>query len=346
MKLKCENCLCEFEKPQKQKTCSRKCSDELKIKNNREKRICVFCKKKFEIKKNVKNKLCSDKCRKNWAQIPENKKKRIKNSHIAIKEKYDGNFFLQTDEFKEKSKKTKTKRYDNENYVNNDKSKITKKERYGDENYNNINKNKSTKKERYGDETYNNRVGAMDTMRKLYGVDYAIQKEEFKEKQKKTNIKRYGVPSLLKNKEIRDLGKVVMKERYGVEYAMQNQEIFQKCLKKQFRTFEYKDSRINYQGSYEKYFLELMEEKGLLSEVSNGDSFVYNFNYSEHTYHVDFKFRDKQIEIKSGWTYNKNGADLELQELNEVKWKSARDNGANLIVLIDKSEVKGFVKAL
>jgi hypothetical protein len=94
------------------------------------------------------------------------------------------------------------------------------------------------------------------------------------------------------------------------------------------------------------YIFELVEEKSLLSEVSSGDSFVYTFNGAEHTYHVDFKFRGRQIEIKSGWTYNKNGADLELQSLNETKWQSARDSGANLIVLIDKSEIKGFVKAL
>lgn len=346
MKLKCENCFCEFEKPQKQKTCSRKCSDELKLKNNREIRKCFFCKEEFEVKKISDKKLCSDECRKKWAQIPENKENRIKKSHESLKNKYDGKYFFQTEDFVEKSKKTKIDKYGHEIFVNHEKAKSTKKEKYGDENYNNMSKNKSTKKERYGDENYNNRNKATSTMNEIYGVDYAIQKGEFKEKQKLTNIERYGVSSLLKNKEVRDLGKKVMKEKYGVEYAMQNQEIFQKCLQKQFRILKYKDLGINYQGSYEKYFLELMEEKGLLSEISNGDSFVYIFNGSEHTYHVDFKFRGKQIEIKSGWTYNKNGKDLELQSLNEAKWKSAREAGANLVVLIDKSEVKGFVKAL
>jgi len=33
------------------KTCSRKCADELKKINNREKRICVYCKNTFTVKK-------------------------------------------------------------------------------------------------------------------------------------------------------------------------------------------------------------------------------------------------------------------------------------------------------
>jgi predicted nucleic acid-binding Zn ribbon protein len=108
------------------KTCSRECSNKLKKINNRENRTCVNCKKSFEAKKTVKKKLCSDECRKEWNSLPENKEKRIKKSHNAIKEKYDGKFFVQTDEFIEKLKKTKKEKYGDENYVNSEKSKSTK----------------------------------------------------------------------------------------------------------------------------------------------------------------------------------------------------------------------------
>ena len=160
-------------------------------------------------------------------------------------------------------------------------------------------------------------------MIELYGFENVSQNEDIKQKKKDTSIKNFGVSHHLKDG-----------------------EMFQKHFKAQHKIRPYKDSGINYQGSYEKYFLELMEEKGLLTEITSGDSFVYTFNGDEHTYHVDFKFRGRQIEIKSGWTYNKNGKDLELQELNETKWQSVRDKNENFIVLIDKSEVKGFVKAL
>lgn len=54
MKLKCVNCNSEFEKPKEQQTCSRKCSDDFKKKNNREYRVCIYCKSEFEVKKKYK----------------------------------------------------------------------------------------------------------------------------------------------------------------------------------------------------------------------------------------------------------------------------------------------------
>lgn len=122
--------------------------------------------------------------------------------------------------------------------------------------------------------------------------------------------------------------------------------MFEKHFKAQFKIKEYKDTGINYQGSYEKYFLELIEEKGLLNEVKPGHSFEYEWKGEKHTYHTDFVFRGRHIEIKSGWTYNKNGDDQELQNLNESKWKSVKDMGSNLVVLIGKSEISGFIKYL
>ena len=67
---------------------------------------------------------------------------------------------------------------------------------------------------------------------------------------------------------------------------------------------------------------------------------------SKHIYHIDFIFRNKQIEIKSGWTYNKNGADYELQNLNESKRKYVRDKQVEFVVLIGKSEISRFIKTL
>jgi hypothetical protein len=319
MKLKCVNCSTEFEKPQEQKTCSRKCSDEFKKKNNREQRECVFCKNKFEVKKNANIILCSDQCRKSWALIPENKEKRLLSGRLAMKEKHGHESAFALDSFLHKSKKTKKEKYGNENFVNVDKAKETKKERFGDENYNNVVKNKLTKKENFGDENYNNREKATRTMQELYGADHAIQKKEFQNKQQETNFKKYGVKS-----------------------PLQNEKIFRNSRKTAFGVKQYKNTEHYYQGSYEKYFLETIEEKGFLNEVQQGLSFEYEHKGETHVYHTDFTFRGKQIEIKSGWTYNKNGADKELQGLNESKWKVVKD----LVVLIGKSEISGFIKAL
>lgn len=347
------NCLnCGIENPKSgMKTCSRKCADELKKINSREIRSCLFCKNDFEVRKKETRQLCSEECRKNWAALPENIDARIKSSKEAVKEKFGVDNVFQLESIKEKSKETKLEKYGDEFYCNREQQNKTLYEKYGVNYFTELNSKLTNK------------------FQKDYGVDYPLQLQEFLEKRKQTNLERHGVENVSQKEEFKRKRTETMIELYGVENVSQNEDIkqkkkdtsmenfgvthhlkdgklFQKHFKAQHKIKPYKDSGINYQGSYEKYFLELIEEKGLLSEVSSGDSFIYTFNGVEHTYHVDFKFRDKQIEIKSGWTYNKNGADLELQSLNEAKWKSARDSGVNLIVLIDKSEVKGFIKAL
>jgi len=110
-----------------------------------EKRKCKICQNEFYAKEKSTKMLCSDKCRKIWAQIPENKEKRIAASQKALLEKNNGKFFFETDEFKKKAKKTKKERYGNENFVNVQKGMDTKEKRYGSRTYNNINKNKRTK---------------------------------------------------------------------------------------------------------------------------------------------------------------------------------------------------------
>ena len=89
-----------------------------------------------------------------------------------------------------------------------------------------------------------------------------------------------------------------------------------------------------------------MEQKGLLSEVKNGKSYNYEYCGENHVYHTDFQFKNKQIEIKSGWTYNGNGTNLELQLLNESKWNAIKNQNEQIVVLIDKLNILSFVNLL
>lgn len=108
----------------------------------------------------------------------------------------------------------------------------------------------------------------------------------------------------------------------------------------------YKNTEIRYQGTYELHFLTKIDEKGLLSEVSNGKSYNYIYNEEEHVYHTDFFFRGENIEIKSGWTYNKNGKDKELENINKAKWKSVIDFGDKIKILFSKQEIELFVDGI
>lgn len=343
------NCLyCGIENPKHgMKTCSRKCADELKKINSREKRACLFCKCEFEVRKKDSKKICSESCRKQWSELPENIEDRITASKKSVKEKFGVDNVFQLNSVKDKSKETKLERYGDENYNNKQQQVITLKQNNGDDYYvklSNLRKEITLKK--HGVEHHLQLPEFLDKQKKTnlerHGVENVSQLQEFKDKRTETMIDKFGVENVSQNSDIKKKKKATSLKNFGVEHHLKDYDMFQKHQKAQYKTDEYKETGLNYQGSYERYFLELLEEKGLLGDVKCGESFEYEFNGEMHTYHTDFIFRGKNIEIKSGWTYNKNGADLELQRLNEAKWKSARE----LIVLIDKSEIKGFIKAL
>lgn len=347
------NCLyCGNENPKHgMKTCSRKCADELKKMNSREKRQCLYCKCEFEVRKKETRQLCSEKCRKSWAELSENIEVRINASKKAVKEKFGVDNVFQLESIKEKSKETKLEKYGDENYNNKEQQVKTLKKNNGDDYYIKLGKKRvEVTLEKHGVEHHMKLPKFLDKMKQTnlerHGVENVSQKEEFKRKRTDTIIDKFGVENASQNGEIKKKKKETSMKNFGVEHHLKDSEMFQKHQKSMYNVHRYKETEIYYNGSYEKYFLELLEERGLLEYVSNGDSFFYNLDGESHTYHVDFKFRGKQIEIKSGWTYNKNGKDMELQRLNETKWSSTRDCGEELIVLIDKKEILGFVKAL
>jgi len=249
----------------------------------------------------------------------------------TTRELYGVDYAIQKDEFKKKQKETNLELYGVEHPLQN-KYILEKKDKTNIEIY-------GTK---YPSELESVKIKTENTNLKKIGVKSLLCFENIREKGKYKMIEKYGTTNVMSIQEIKDKRKQTFKEKYGKDHPMQTREVLEKNHLSGLRIKKYKDTKITYQGSYEKYFLELIEEKGLLSEVQQGQSFEYEHNGDKHIYHTDFTFRDKQIEIKSGWTYNKNGADKQLQESNESKWKVVKD----LVVLIGKSEVLGFVKAL
>jgi len=109
---------------------------------------------------------------------------------------------------------------------------------------------------------------------------------------------------------------------------------------------KYKDTNIQYCGSYELYFLEKIDKLGKINLIAKGESFKYIWRDKSHVYHTDFIFDGNNIEIKSSWTYNKNGKDLELEGKNKAKWKSVADSGKILTALIGKSSIDSFIISL
>lgn len=185
------------------------------------------------------------------------------------------------------------------------------------------------------------------TCLKKYGVKNTGGLGFVKEKREKTIFLKYGIKHIwsLKGEARKLLQDKVLKtvrERYNVDNVAQVLEFHDKSRKSSLTKHKYKDTEIYYQGSYEKYFLECIEEKGLLNEVKRPKGIKYIFNGKEKMYFPDFKIGNTLIEIKSTWTYDECGKNLEKRLKNEAKWKEARKTN-EVIVLFTKKQIKEFI---
>ena len=157
-------------------------------------RKCKMCSNEFKVYKIQKKTMCSSDCRKKWNLLPKNIEHKRKKSIESQMEKY-GKLFYQTEEFQQKTKKIKLEKYGDENYVNVEKGKKTKLEKYGDENYNNRDKFKDTMIEIFGGiglQRPDVLGAAKRGMVEKYGVEYAFQSDDIKNKIKRTNIGKFG----------------------------------------------------------------------------------------------------------------------------------------------------------
>ncbi len=205
-----------------------------------------------------------------------------------------------------------------------------------------------------------------------YGCKRPIQNPEIREKIKKTNLEKYGSEWILfsnhyrrlihekystgdqilnnvyQSELIKNQIKQKMLEIHGVENAMQKEHFFLKSLSTSFRINEYYSTGLTYQGTYELYFLDLMKSKGVIGKVSNGLRFSYELDKKRHYYFSDFYIPSLNmiVEIKSSWTYDKNGKDQKLRLINEIKRDSVIELGYDYRILINKDKISEFVNAL
>jgi len=325
------------------KTCSRKCSDELKKRNNREIRKCKVCGKNFEVKKTTKKEMCSYECRKIWAKIPENKNNRIKKSQEAIQKKHGVKSVFELESVKQKSKQTKKERYGNEIFVNVKKAKQTKKERYGNENYNNVSKSKKTKKERYGDENYNNREAAEKTMKDEYGVSHAMKLKKIQNKAAQTNIKKYNFKFPMQNEEIKKKAKQTSLERYNTQYPTRLPKIKEKIRKSYYKKFKktkmFKELQIKNLKLIGEYSSRTYSEKG--ERINN----IYKFECLDCGNIFSATFANNTVPPcrKCYPMYKNNKHQIELSNfLNSLKIKFEENNKS----IIAPFELDFFIEEL
>lgn len=221
---------------------------------------------------------------------------------------------------------------------------------YGSESYTQTKefqvKAKKTKKEKYGNENYTNREQAMNTWIDIYGVDNPLKDDAIRNRIKATMKENHGVENYVEHPDFKNKSEKTCMEHFGFRHQAQSPEIYKKIQNSLFTVKQFENTKLNYQGSYELYFLELMNQKELISEIFIPGTVNYTLNNNTHVYNPDFEFRGKIIEIKSSWTYNKNGVDKELENKNHAKWNAVKITGKEIIILKSKKEIKKFIDSL
>lgn len=108
----------------------------------------------------------------------------------------------------------------------------------------------------------------------------------------------------------------------------------------------YKTLDLKYQGTYEFEFLEELEsEHGLewiQTNVKRGPSLKYidPTDHNERLYISDFIIENTVYEIKSGWTWNKHGKDMALEQKNKAKLNACIEQGYNVILVLNQVRLK------
>ena len=107
----------------------------------------------------------------------------------------------------------------------------------------------------------------------------------------------------------------------------------------------YKNTKINYQGTFEYNFLDDLENKNgiewVISNVSRGPSIWYTdpIDNTKRLYISDFLIDNTIYEIKSEWTWNKRGGDMELESKNKAKLDECVNQGFEVVLIMNGKEI-------
>jgi len=163
-----------------------------------------------------------------------------------------------------------------------------------------------------------------------YGVTSYTKLEEFKENHKNKMLEKYGVDSFSKTDEWLEKQKKTSLIKFGFENASQCPEIFSKQQKGRYEIFQFRDTDLYYQGSFELDFLENYYNK---FKIIKGPVIDFIYENSKRQYFSDFylPYFNLIIEIKSTYTYELS------KEKNIEKQKKSISLGYGHIFIIDKN---------
>jgi len=177
-----------------------------------------------------------------------------------------------------------------------------------------------------------NKMFATNTDR--YGVYSCFKSIEFRDKVKKIIVDKYGVENVFQNEEIKIQIKNTLMDKYQVDNPTKNINIFNKAQKNSYRIFQFGDTEISYQGTYELDFIKFCISNNI--DFMRGPTIDYLLENKNRKYHSDFFIPSENLvcEIKSSWTFNKDYNE------NIAKMNFTIESGYNFLFIIDKDYTK------
>ena len=240
--------------------CNNTCHNLYQRKINLEERKCVFCNKNYIVSKSSnRHKLCSSECETLYTKSGERNDKRMNTLIQNNLKKYGVESIFSLEEVKEKSKKTRLKKYGHEYFNNNEIAKQTKLNKYGTLDFSD--KAKQTKLKKYG--TLNVNDKSNQTKLKKYGS------LDFSKKANETKIKKYGTCDFT------DKTRKTTIEKYGSYSKILLKKSFKRLEEKYSSIVKFLFSENEYVGvnEYKKYQFECLRCSNIfVDDMCNGSS--------------------------------------------------------------------------
>lgn len=197
------------------------------------------------------------------------KKCSITKNKMTNNKKYGVNYYVQTKEFINHSKTTKT-------------------EKYNDSGYNNIEKTKKTNLEKYNTEySFLNPEVKKKTkisIQSKYGVENVLQNTQIRNKIKNTNLKKYGFENVFQSEEIKNKIRNTNIKNLGVPYSAMSKIVTEKTFKtnvKNGRWIKVED-REDYYNYYLLVYSKTLKNKKELLKNWDGNDYYTNENIFEN----------------------------------------------------------------
>lgn len=276
---------------------------------------CSNCGGLFDPGKHKEKKTCSKECLKEHRDRIKNE--RIRRSKEGMKEKYNVDHPSKLPDFSDRVKKTKKRKYGDENFNNRKKAKDTNIKKYGVENtmkFNEIkNKTKRTKKEKYGNENFNNRNKAKLTIKRKTGESHHLRTERSLEKLKKTNKAKYNKDYTVQLDKAKERAREEISKKYNADNFFSSKE-HKNRLKKE------KEEKLKH--FLENNDLEMIDQYKKMREKNINDKNVeyitYRFKCKNCENIFESTFSNKNIVCRNCYPLD-NGSILQREVVDFIK---------------------------